>query len=103
MLKDSSAVHSSSHSAVPTAPLDSPEEAISLLHLLRADHNVFLAEFNLLDCEINWSAARVQYYTQQAENMRKRVERAEHTIGYGRMVITRSGYLYEAMVGCSCC
>jgi hypothetical protein len=103
MLKDSSAVHSSSHSVVPTAPLDSPEEAISLLRLLRADHNVSLAKFNLLNCEINRSAAHVQYYTQQAEKARKHVEHAAHAIRYGWMVITRSGYLYEATVGCSCC
>jgi hypothetical protein len=93
MLKDSPTVHNSSHSAVPTAPLDSPEKVISLLCFLRANHNVSLAEFNLLDCEINWSATHIQYYTQQAENVRKCVECAEHTIRYGRMVITREWVL----------
>jgi hypothetical protein len=71
MLKDSSTVHNSSHSAVPTAPLDSSEEVISLLRLLRADHNVFLAEFSLLDCEVNWSAAHIQYYNTASRKGKK--------------------------------
>ncbi|KIK12929.1 hypothetical protein PISMIDRAFT_119945, partial [Pisolithus microcarpus 441] len=88
---------------VPPTPLESPEEAVSLLHLLRADRDVCLAEFNLLNCEIVQCTARIQYYTHQAEKVRKRIEHAEHAIGHGWMVITRSGYLYEATVGCSHC
>ncbi|KAI6004632.1 hypothetical protein EDD15DRAFT_2359335 [Pisolithus albus] len=83
---------------VPSPPLETPEEAISLLRLLRADHNVSLAEFSLLDCEINRCAARLQYYTHQAEKARKQIQHAEHAIGYGRKVITRSGYLTKSAV-----
>ncbi|KAI5984465.1 hypothetical protein EDD15DRAFT_2201307 [Pisolithus albus] len=101
--RNPSAVHSSPLATVPSPPLETPEEAISLLHLLRADHNVSLAEFSLLDCEINRCAARLQYYMHQAEKARKRIQHADHAIGYGRKVITRSGYLYEATVGCSRC
>ncbi|KAI5982841.1 hypothetical protein EDD15DRAFT_2202514 [Pisolithus albus] len=51
--RNPSAVHSSPLAMVPSPPLETPEEAISLLRLLRADHNVSLAKFSLLDCEIN--------------------------------------------------
>ena len=92
----------SSLSAVPSAP-ESAEEAISLLQLLRADRDVCSAGVNLLDSEISQSAARVQYYTYLASKARNRLQRAELAVGYGRMVITRSGYLYEATVGRSHC
>ena len=82
---------------MPSAP-ESLVEAISLLQLLRADQKVCLAEVNLLDSEINQSAARVQYYTHLAKKARNRLQRVELAVRYGRMVITRNGYLYEAMV-----
>ena len=83
---------------MPSAP-ESTEEAMSLLQLLRADRNVCLAGVDLLNSEISQSAACMQYYTHLADKARKRLQRAELAIGYGRMVITRSGYLYEATVG----
>ena len=83
---------------MPSVP-ESAEEAISLLRLLRADRNVCLAGVDLLDSEISQSTARIQYYTHLANKARKRLQRAELAVGYGRMMITRSGYLYEATVG----
>lgn len=83
--------------------LESPEEAISLLQLLKADQNVCLAQFSLLQHEITQSAACVSYYMLQAEKVRKQLEHAEHAVGFGQMVITKSGFLYEATVGQSHC
>ena len=83
---------------MPSVP-ESTEEAISLLRLLRADRNVCLAGVDLLNSEISQSTARIQYYTHLADKARKRLQRAELAVGYGRMMITRSGYLYEATVG----
>ena len=88
----------SSLSAVPSAP-ESAEEAISLLQLLRADRDVCSAGVNLLDSKISQSAAHVQYYTYLASKAINQLQRAELAVGYGRMMITRSGYLYEATVG----
>ena len=83
---------------MPLVP-ESAEEAISLLRLLRADRNVCSAGVDLLDSEISQSTARIQYYTHLADKARKRLQRAELAVRYGRMMITRSGYLYEATVG----
>ena len=83
---------------MPSAP-ESVDEAISLLQLLRANRSVCLAGVDLLDSEISQSVARVQYYTHLADKAKKRLQRAELAVGYGRMLITRSGYLYEATIG----
>ena len=97
MLKIPPTSYISSPSLVPSAP-QSPEEAISLLQLLRVDQKVCLAKVNLLDSEINQSAARIQYYTHLAKKARNWLQRVELTVRYGQMVITRNGYLYEATV-----